>query len=125
MIGSTTRWWVLGVALVMAAPAFAQSPSGFGMQSVAAKYVAPQGELRGVIHDERGQPLPNAIIAAAGLGSSSTFVTSDREGRFAFRSLRPGGYLVRAYLAGYSSPRDSYVQVIAGARQVSDIALNK
>jgi hypothetical protein len=125
MTGSATRWWVLGVVLVMTTPAFAQSSSGFRMQPVAAKYVASQGELHGVIHDERGQPLPNAIISASGLGSSSMFVLSDRDGRFAFRSLRPGAYLLRAYLAGYASPSDSYVQVAAGARQISDIALNK
>jgi hypothetical protein len=94
------------------------------MQPVAAKLVAAQGELRGVIRDERGLPLQGAVISASVLGSS-TFATSDREGRFAFRSLRPGAYFVRVYHKGYASPRGNYVQVEAGSRQVSEISLNK
>jgi hypothetical protein len=105
-------------------PAFAQSSSGYRIQPVAAKLVASPGELRGVIRDERGQPLQGAVISAL-LGPSSMFALSDRDGRFTFRDLRPGSYLVRAYLDGYASSHASYVQVTAGGRQVSEIALNR
>src|SRR5262245_28035030 len=98
MTGSITRWWVLGGALGvrMAAPACRQAR--FHMWRVAARVGVSQGELHGVIHDERGRPLEGAVIAASGIGASSMFAQSDRDGRYAFRSLRPGNYLLRAFL---------------------------
>ena len=102
MNGSLTRGWVFGIVLASAAPGFAQSvpsgfaqsvPSGFAVLPAAAKMAVPQqGELHGVIHDERGQPLQGAIISASVLGASSVLALSDREGRYSFRSLRPGSF---------------------------------
>jgi hypothetical protein len=96
------------------------------VQPIAARTVAPQrGELFGVIRDEHGKPLPGAVISASVLGSSSFFALSDRDGRYVFRALKPGSYLVRAYLNGYRSPRGNYVVVSAGGRQPWAISLNK
>ena len=67
--------------------------------------VVPQGELHGIIRDEQGPPLQGAVVSASVLGSSSVFALSDRDGRYAFRNLPPGAYLVRAFLDGYASPR--------------------
>jgi len=127
MTGSIARWWVLGVALcaTTAAPAFAQTAPAFRMQPIAATTAALKGELHGVIRDERGQPLQGAVILASVLGSSSMFARSDRDGRYAFRSLPPGAYLVRAFLEGYVSPRGNVVQVTAGGRQAWEISLNR
>jgi Carboxypeptidase regulatory-like domain/TonB dependent receptor-like, beta-barrel len=95
------------------------------MQPVAATTATPKGELHGIIRDERGQPLQGAVILASVLGSSSMFARSDRDGRFAFRSLPPGAYLVRAFLNGYVTSRGNVVQVTAGARQAWEISLNR
>jgi hypothetical protein len=81
------------------------------------------GELHGTIHDDRGQPLVGAIVSA--LGSTSVFAISDGQGRFAFRNLPAGAYLVRAHLQGYLPARGRVLQVNAGTRQSSTIALTR
>jgi hypothetical protein len=126
MTGSIARWWVFGVALASAAPAFAQSSPAFGIVPVATKMAVSQpGEIHGVIHDERGQPLNKVVVSASVQGAASLFAVSDADGRFSFRSLKPGAYLVRAYLAGYTSPRGKYVTVSAGGREMKEISLNR
>ena len=47
------------------------------------------------------------------------------EGRYVFRNLAPGPYLIRVFLEGYASPRGSYMHVTAGSRVASEIALNR
>ena len=79
-------------------------------------------ELRGVVVDERAQPLPGAVISA--LGGASAFAVTDRSGRFALRDLPAGPYLVRAHLQGYASARDRIVQVSTANRDIS-ISLTK
>ena len=74
-------------------------------------------ELRGVVLDERAQPLPGAVISA--LGSTSAFAVSDRNGRFTLHDLPAGPYLVRAHLQGYASARDRVVQVSTATRDIS------
>ena len=56
--------------------------------------------------DDRGQPLAGAVVSA--LGSTTAFAVSDRDGRFAFRNLPPGPYLVRAHLQGYVPARGAH-----------------
>jgi hypothetical protein len=79
-------------------------------------------ELRGVVVDERAQPLPGAVISA--LGGASAFAVTDRSGRFTLRDLPAGPYLVRAHLQGYASARDRIVQVSTANRDIS-ISLTK
>jgi TonB-dependent receptor-like protein/carboxypeptidase family protein len=79
-------------------------------------------ELRGVVVDERAQPLPGAVISA--LGGASAFAVTDRSGRFTLRDLPAGPYLVRAHLQGYASARDRIVQVSTATRDIS-ISLTK
>jgi hypothetical protein len=82
---------------------------------------AVQGELHGVVNDERGGPLSGAVVSA--LGETTVFAVSDRDGRFAFRALPAGAYLVRVHLQGYLPARGRVVQVVAGGRQATTIAL--
>ena len=79
-------------------------------------------ELRGVVVDERSQPLAGAVISA--LGGASAFAVTDRNGRFALHDLPLGPYLVRAHLQGYASARDHIVQVSTATRDIS-ISLTK
>ena len=74
-------------------------------------------ELRGVVVDERAQPLAGAVISA--LGGASAFAVTDRSGRFILRDLPAGPYLVRAHLQGYASARDRIVQVSTATRDIS------
>ena len=81
-----------------------------------------QTNLRGTVLDERGQPLPGAVISA--LGGSSAFAVSDREGRFTLRDLPSGPYLIRAHLQGYVPARGQIVHVTASTHEIS-IALTR
>ena len=63
--------------------------------------VTPQPDLQGVVHDDRGQPVAGAVVSA--LGTTAASVVSDASGRFAFRNLPEGPYLVRVHLAGIPS----------------------
>lgn len=81
------------------------------------------GELHGVVHDSHGQPLRGAVVSA--LGTTTAFAVSDREGRYAFRDLPPGPYLIRAHLQGYLPERGHIVQVNADAQASWIIALTR
>lgn len=119
----------LGVVVFVAgtvSPAYAQlalrPPLQLQLQQSVPASVAP-GELHGVTQDDKGQPLAGAVVSA--LGSTTVFAVSDREGRFAFRNLPPGPYLVRAHLQGFVPPRARVISVNSGARQVSTLALTR
>lgn len=83
----------------------------------------PHAYVHGIVLDDRGQPLAGAVVSA--LGSTSVFAVSDGEGRFAFRNLPYGPYLVRAHLHGYLPPRARLVQVNRVSLTVSSIALTR
>jgi hypothetical protein len=76
-----------------------------------------------VIQDDKGQPLAGAVVSA--LGATTLFAVSDREGRFAFRSVPAGPYLVRAHLQGFVPPRARMISVNPGARQNSTLSLTR
>jgi hypothetical protein len=117
---------VCAVAM-MATPASAQLAVRPEMRSL--PKVAPtmastaQGELHGTVVDEQGEPLAGAIVSA--LGSATVFAVTDREGRYVFRNLAAGPYLVRAHLQGYLPARGRVLQVGAAGRISSRIVLAK
>jgi hypothetical protein len=80
-----------------------------------------QGELRGIVQDEQGQPIAGAVVSA--VGSTSVFAVSGPDGQFAFRNLPAGPYLVRAHLQQYLPARGRLVQVTPDARSATTIAL--
>jgi carboxypeptidase family protein/TonB-dependent receptor-like protein len=118
------RWCGAGIVVcAVASPALAQraySPQAAPISQVAA---ARLGELHGLVEDEKGQPLSGAIVSA--LGSTSAFAISDSNGRFTFRELPPGPYLIRAHLLEYVPSRGRIVQINADARNTSTIALTR
>ena len=81
------------------------------------------GELRGIVQDEQGQPIAGAVVSA--VGSTSVFAVSGADGRFAFRSLPAGPYLVRAHLQQYLPARGRLVQVAPDAKNATTIALTR
>ena len=114
---------VAAVACVaVTAPAAAQIARPLP-QPITQLAAAAQIDLRGIVLDDRGEPLIGAVVSA--LGSTTAFAVSDREGRFSFRNLAPGPYLVRAHLQGYVPARGRIVQVDANNRSPFTIALTR
>jgi len=107
-------------AQVVALPQLALAP-----QLKASSNAAPikPSELNGVVQDELGKPLSGAVVSA--LGSTSAFAVSNEEGKFTFRNLPPGPYLVRAHLQNYLPSRGRVVQVSADGRALSTIELTR
>jgi len=113
--------WMAGVVCPIAASAQAPAHSFFKPLTNQLASVA-QAELRGVVRDERSQPLANAVISA--IGETSAFAVSDRNGRFTLRDLPAGPYLVRAHLQGYVPARARMVQILTSTPEIS-IALTR
>jgi len=80
-------------------------------------------ELTGIVHDRTGRPLVGAVVSA--MGSESAFAVSDQDGRFTFRTLPPGPYVVRAHLQGYLPARPRLMQISTSARTDFAIILVK
>ena len=80
-------------------------------------------ELTGIVHDRTGRPLVGAVVSA--MGSESAFAVSDQDGRFTFRTLPAGPYVVRAHLQGYLPARPRLMQVSTSARTDFAIVLVK
>ena len=57
------------------------------------------GRLLGVVTDTGGVPIEGTIVSATGEGGVSVALC-DSNGRFEFRSLRPGQYLLRTHSYG-------------------------
>jgi protocatechuate 3,4-dioxygenase beta subunit len=119
-------WCYVGViaCAAVASPAHAQLARGTRAQPISQIVPAARhAELHGIVQDERGQPVVGAVVSA--VGSMSAFSVSDREGRFTFRNLPPGPYLVRAHLQEYFPARGHVVQVTPNAKNATTIALTK
>jgi hypothetical protein len=93
---------------------FAQVPARQPLQATTHVTSAPQGEIRGVVADDKGTPLPGAVVSA--LGASTLFAITGPDGRFVVRNLALGPYLVRAHLQGYAPARARVVQVSVSQR---------
>jgi hypothetical protein len=107
--------------VTLASPAAAQIGARTQPQLVARVAAVSQGEVRGVILDDGGGPLVGAVVSA--VGSTSAFAVTDAKGRFVFRNLPFGPYLVRAHLKGYVSPQARIIQVDRASLDVAAIAL--
>src|SRR5262245_55282965 len=81
------------------------------------------GSILGIVQDERGLPVPGAIVSA--LGITTSVAVSDRTGRFELRTLTPGPYLVRAHLSGYVASRGQVIEVRSSSRSSSSIAMRR
>lgn len=81
------------------------------------------GSIQGTVQDERGLPVPGAVVSA--LGVTTAIAVTDRGGRFELRTLSPGPYLLRAHLAGFVAPRGQIVDVRPSARASSAIAMRR
>lgn len=71
------------------------------------------GDLKITVNDERGEPMPGAIILITSGGSHLNGSTSI-EGTYTFRALNPGPYNVEARMTGYKKYTKTGIMVNAG-----------
>lgn len=96
---------------------------GQSLQPVGTLAAIASGSIHGTVQDEKGAPVPGAIVSA--LGATTQFVQTDRSGRFELRTLSPGNYHLRAHLSGFVASRDQIVQVRPSGRTQSSIAIRR
>lgn len=104
-------------------PAAAQFGTRTSVPTLVRASGTPHAVVHGVVHDEQGRPLAGVVVSA--FGSTSVFAVSDPDGRFSFRNVPFGPYLVRAHLQGYRPPRSRRIQVNSASFTVSAIALTR
>ena len=64
------------------------------------------GAINGIVSDDRGGPLPGAMVSV--LGATMAMTVTDVNGRFTLQRLPAGDYTLRAHLAGFAaSPREN------------------
>ena len=85
---------------------------------------ASPGRLVGVVTDSDGAPLEATLVSATGPAGVSVALC-DSNGRFEFRRLRPGSYLVRAHLSGFAAAQRHIVEVRSGLPSVHTVALHR
>jgi hypothetical protein len=71
------------------------------------------GAIRGTVLDDRGAPVPDAMVTALS-PLSSRLVATDARGRFRIDSLPSGVYVLRVHRTGFVSTRREGVRVAAG-----------
>jgi hypothetical protein len=67
------------------------------------------GSIDGIVSDDRGGPLPGAMVSA--LGATIAMTVTDTHGRFSLQKLPAGDYTLRAHLAGFAASSRANVHV--------------
>jgi len=82
--------------------AFAQLPAVAPVERQAMH--STRGRVSGSVSDERGGPLPGAMVSLLGVTMASTI--ADDVGHFTLEALPVGEYILRAHMTGFAaSPR--------------------
>jgi len=81
------------------------------------------GRLVGVVTDTAGAPVETLVSATGPAGVA--LAVCDADGRFEFRALRPGTYLLRTHVAGLDADRRSVVEVKPGLATNHSVTLKR
>ena len=86
--------------------------------------VISSGQLLGVVTDAAGAPLRSTLISASG-PTGTVLAVCGADGRFEFRGLRPGTYLLRAHLFGFTTTRRHIVEIKPGLSTLQSMSLRR
>jgi hypothetical protein len=81
------------------------------------------GAINGIVSDDRGGPLPGAMVSV--LGATMAMTVTDVNGRFSLQRLPAGDYTLRAHLAGFAASRRENVRVGASVPIVYRLQLHR
>lgn len=123
IVVGTEATWARGVV---------ELPAGASASAASKKVPASTGEmgllspgrLLGTVTDVAGVPLDDTLISATG-PSGTALVVCDVNGRFEFRGLRPGSYLLRAHVYGFKPANRHVVQVRSGLATTRSVTLRR
>ena len=108
------------------APALAQS----GVRAVSARLPELRavtavigGTINGVVSDDRGGPLPGAMVSV--LGATMAMTVTDVQGRFSLDRLPAGEYTLRAHLPGFAASRRQHVLIGSAASTTYRLELRR
>jgi hypothetical protein len=102
-IGGLTAAAAFVCLLISAADALAQTANAVPVVNRQAM-TATRGRVSGSVSDERGGPLPGAMVSMLGVTMATT--TADEAGHFTLEALPVGEYILRAHMTGFAaSPR--------------------
>jgi hypothetical protein len=100
-----------------AVPALAQPSLGHSAQALQPEFRTVSlilgGAINGVVSDERGGPLPGAMVSV--IGTTAAMTLTDASGRFVLDKLPAGDYALRAHLAGFAASNREMVRVTGNA----------
>ena len=80
------------------------------------------GVLLGIVTDEAGAPLARTLVSATGPTEAALAIT-DVDGRFEFRGLEAGLYLLRAHRSGLAATERIVVSIAPGASAMQSLTL--
>jgi hypothetical protein len=83
--------------------------------------VPAAGGIEGRVTGERKSPLPGAMVSV--VGRTTAVATTDRDGRYAFRNLPPGTYVLTVHSRGYWKSRGRTVHLTARRTALPEIQL--
>jgi outer membrane receptor protein involved in Fe transport len=109
------------LSLVLALFAGSVAPFGAGAQDAADPEVDPVGVVTGIVVEaETGDPLPGANVTIEG---TSRGTTTDLNGRYRLKELKPGTYDLIFSFVGFQRKTVQGVEVAAGETTTLDVSL--
>jgi hypothetical protein len=81
------------------------------------------GVISGIVSDERGVPVPGAVVSV--LGATLATDVTDAQGRFVLEKLPIGEYVLRAHMAGFAASRSETVRLVGTTAAICRLQLRR
>ncbi|OFW11601.1 MAG: hypothetical protein A3H96_24860 [Acidobacteria bacterium RIFCSPLOWO2_02_FULL_67_36] len=81
------------------------------------------GVISGTVSDERGVPVPGAVVSVLGAALASD--VTDAQGRFFLARLPVGEYVLRAHMSGFAASRSETVRLVGPAAAICRLQLRR
>ena len=90
------------------------------------KLLAQSGEvsLRGQVTDQSGAVVGGITVTLIDAGEATREATTDSQGRYIFRDMPAGAYLLRVRVKGFADVEKPGIVIVRGQPQIVDIQLN-